>query len=142
MEHDLKLTHRSFVYPWQCDNMGHMNTLFYAAAYDAAAMALLVDIESMDSLAARGLGWADVRQTIEYRHEVRSGQALTVETGIVRIGTKSFTALHVMSNDSKVRVSVCETVCAQFDLERRQAAPIDPSVRKTLELFPKADSET
>lgn len=141
MENDLKLTHRSFVYPWQCDNMGHMNTLFYAAAYDAAAMALLVDIEQLDTLSARGLGWADVRQTIEYWKEVHSGEALTVETGIVRIGTKSFTALHVMTNNAKDRVSVCETVCAQFDLERRQAVPIDSSVRDVLERLPKTESE-
>lgn len=33
-------THRSVVYPWHCDHMGHMNVMWYAGKFDEATWAL------------------------------------------------------------------------------------------------------
>ena len=33
---DLFLTHRGVVYPWQCDQMGHMNVMWYVGKFDEA----------------------------------------------------------------------------------------------------------
>ena len=37
-------TWRSVAYPWNCDSLGHMNTQFYAAAYDGASVHFLMRI--------------------------------------------------------------------------------------------------
>ena len=33
---DLMLTYRGAVYPWHCDQMGHMNVMWYVGKFDEA----------------------------------------------------------------------------------------------------------
>ena len=79
-------TYRNVVYPWQCDHMGHMNAQFYAAVFDAACFGILNHVARMPDLSEKGLGWADIRQVIEYRHEIRSGTMMLVRSWVVEVG--------------------------------------------------------
>src|SRR5688572_7973859 len=87
-------TYRNVVYPWQCDHMGHMNTQFYAAAFDAAGFGVLNHLAKLPDLNAEGFGWADIRQVIEYRREARSGTMIVVRSQLMEIGRSSITVLH------------------------------------------------
>ncbi len=82
-------TYRGVAYPWHCDSMGHMNTQFYSALYDGASFHFLSLLAPYNELQKAGMGWADVRQLIEYKHEVPAGALLLVRTTLKRIGNKS-----------------------------------------------------
>ena len=93
-------TWRSVAYPWNCDSLGHMNTQFYAAAYDGASVHFLMRIAPPGELFKRRISFADVRQLIEYKHEVLAGTPLVVRSTLTRLGNKSVEFLHecVMRN--------------------------------------------
>jgi acyl-CoA thioester hydrolase len=123
-------TYRGVAYPWLCDSMGHMNTQFYAMLFDGAGFHFLAMIAPYSELAPRRLGWADVRQTTEYKHEVRGGSLLVITTRLLKVGTSSVTYLHEMRNaESGVLHSTSELVTVLFDLDARKAAPLDAAAR-------------
>src|SRR5258705_12314109 len=81
--------YRGVAYPWHCDAMGHMNTQFYSALYDGPGFHFLAMLGPNAELAPAGLGWADVRQLIEYKHEGAAGALPVVRTTLIRLGNKS-----------------------------------------------------
>jgi acyl-CoA thioesterase FadM len=84
-----------------------------------------------EEMATRKLGWADVRQVIEYHKEVRSGILLVIRSGVVRIGNKSVEHRHEMRGAfDDVLHSTLEGVTAFFDLEKRAAAPLEDWIRE------------
>ena len=128
------VTHLGVVYPWLCDSMGHMNTQHYAAMYDAATFHFINALAPQQALADSGRGWADIKQTIEYKHEARSGGLVTIVTSLLRVGGKSVTFLHEMRNsDSQEIHSTCENVTVLFDLKARKAIPLDDAIRAAAE---------
>ncbi|HVZ01655.1 MAG TPA: thioesterase family protein [Dongiaceae bacterium] len=123
-------TYRGVAYPWNCDSMGHMNTQFYAALYDGASFHFLSMLAPYGTLKESGLGWADVRQTIEYKHEVRAGSLLVVKTALQRLGNKSVEYRHeILNAESGELHSTSEQVTVLFDLDRRVAAPLTDAIR-------------
>lgn len=124
-------TYRGVAYPWNCDSMGHMNTQFYAALYDGASFHFLSMLAPYKELKARGLGWADVRQTIEYKHEVRAGALLVVRTMLRRLGNKSVEYRHEIHNaETDDLHSSSDQVTVLFDLNARAAAPLTEEIRR------------
>ena len=124
-------TYRSVAYPWNCDTMGHMNTQFYAAIYDGASFHFLSMLAPYNELKKVGMGWADVRQTIEYKHEVPSGSLLVVRSTLKRLGNKSVEYLHELINvETGDLHSTSEQVTVLFDLNKRLSAPLDEAIRR------------
>jgi acyl-CoA thioester hydrolase len=124
-------TYRSVAYPWNCDSMGHMNTQFYAAIYDGASFHFLSMLAPYNELKKVGLGWADVRQTIEYKHEVPSGSLLVVRSTLKRLGNKSVEYLHELCNvETGDLHSTSEQITVLFDLNKRASAPLDEAIRR------------
>jgi acyl-CoA thioester hydrolase len=124
-------SYRGVAYPWHCDSMGHMNTQFYAAMYDSATFHFLSRLAHYNELEQRKLGWADVRQLIEYKHEVRSGALIVVRTVLKRIGNNSVECLHEMRNaETDMPHSTSENTVVLFDLARRAAVPLDDEIRR------------
>jgi len=124
-------TYRGVAYPWNCDSMGHMNTQFYAALYDGGSFHFLSMLAPYQALKEFDLGWADVRQLIEYKHEVRAGSLLVVKTGLRRLGNKSVEYRHEIVNaETGVLHSTSDQVTVLFDLNRRAAAPLTDEIRR------------
>jgi acyl-CoA thioester hydrolase len=124
-------TYRGVAYPWNCDSMGHMNTQFYAALYDGASFHFLSMLAPYSELKKSGLGWADVRQLIEYKREIPSGSLLVVRTTLRRLGNKSVEYLHELRNaETDLLHSTSEQVTVLFDLNKRAAAPLDEAIRQ------------
>ena len=124
-------TYRGVAYPWNCDSMGHMNTQFYAALYDGASFHFLSLLAPYNELKKTGMGWADVRQLIEYKLEVPSGSLLVVRTTLKRLGNKSVEYRHELRNTETDQLhSTCEQVTVLFDLIKRAAAPLDEAIRQ------------
>jgi len=123
-------TYRGVAYPWFCDSMGHLNTQFYAAMFDTASVQFLSVLAPYAELRPKGIGWADVRQLIEYKREVRHGAVLVARTTLKRIGTKSVEFVHALSNvETGVLHATSENICVLFDLEKRVGLPLDDAIR-------------
>lgn len=111
--------------------MGHMNTQFYAALYDGASFHFLSMLAPYNELKEGGLGWADVRQTIEYKHEVRAGSLLVVRTALRRLGNKSVEYRHEIHNAETGDLhSTSDQITVLFDLNARAAAPLTEEIRR------------
>ena len=123
-------TFRGVAYPWFCDSMGHMNTQFYASMYDSASFHFLSRLAPYSELEPKRKGWADVRQVIEYKHEVRAGTLLLMRSRLTRLGSKSVTYLHELKNAETDELhGTSEQVTVLFDLALRKAIPLDERVR-------------
>jgi acyl-CoA thioester hydrolase len=133
-------TYRGVAYPWHCDSMGHMNTQFYSALYDGASFHFLSRLAPYSELEPLGLGWADVKQVIEYKHEIRSGSLLIVHTSMTRTGNKSVEYRHHLSNvETNELHSTSDQVTVLFDLKERRAALLSELIRqRTVELVSKS----
>ena len=124
-------TWRGMAHPWNCDSMGHMNTRFYAAIYDDASFHFLARLAPSRAQKESGLGWADVRQLIEYKQEVASGALLLVRTMLRRLGRTSVEYRHELRDAETDRLhSSSDQVTVLFDLAARAAAPLDEAMRQ------------
>ena len=122
-------TFRGVVFPWFCDNMGHMATQHYMGLYDHA---LLQVMGKMGPLVGQEgdtrLGWADISHDIRYLHELFAGDLVAVRSVFLRFGRSSVTYRNFMIRCSDGLVcSTLEAVTVRLDLTRRKAYPIDDS---------------
>ena len=128
-------TFRGVAQPWLCDIMGHLNVRNYVGHFDDAGWHFLAALGLRpDVTNASGHGWADVRATIEYKHEVRLGELFRIKTGLVRLGTTSLTLSHVMSDPAeRVLHATMEVVTVYFDLKARKAVPLPDHLRSVVD---------
>ena len=123
-------TYRNAIYPWQCDSMGHMNTQFYCGIFDAASFHMLSRLGPYAELEPLGQGWADVKQTIEYKHEMRAGALVHVKSVLLKAGNKSVEFRHSMLNsETGVLHATSENITVLFDLKARKALPLSDAIR-------------
>lgn len=124
-------TYRSAVYPWQCDSMGHMNTQFYTAIWDASSFQMLSKLSRFDEMQAMKRGWADIKSTTEYRHEVRSGALVHVRSSLTKVGNKAIEYHHTLLNSETDELhATCDIVTVLFDMVARKAVPLDDRIRE------------
>lgn len=123
-------TYRGVAYPWHCDAMSHMNTQFYSALFDGATLHALASLANSNELAKNGFGWADVKQLIEYKHEVASGTLLVVTTSFLRLGNTSVSYRHSLKGLETGHLhATSEQTTVLFDLKQRKAAPLSQTMR-------------
>jgi acyl-CoA thioester hydrolase len=130
-------TFRGVVYPWFCDFMGHMNTQFYCQLFDGATLHFLAEIAKRSDLDAIKCGWVDLRQVIEYKHEVRSGELLVIRTQATKVGNSSLGFIHELRDtDSGTLRATSEHVVALFSLTERKSTPLhDEARRRAMDLL-------
>ncbi len=127
-------TYRGVAYPWHCDSMGHMNTQFYSALFDGATLHALSAVATSAELARASLGWADVRQLIEYKQEVAAGTLLRVTTEFTRCGTSSITYRHsLLGTETDALHATSEQTTVLFNLSQRKSQPLTPAMRQRIE---------
>lgn len=127
-------TYIGVAHPWMCDVMGHVNVRHYAAMFDDASFHLLGHIAGIEGLKDTSRGWADVRSEVEYKHETKAGELLTIHSRVVKTGRTSITFEQVMSGtlDGVVH-AVNKTVSVRFDLTARAAVELDEAMRARAE---------
>ncbi|MEZ5924115.1 MAG: acyl-CoA thioesterase [Hyphomicrobiaceae bacterium] len=124
-------TYRNTIYPWQCDNMGHMNTQFYCGIFDAASFHLLSRLAHFSEIQARDQGWADVKITIEYKLETHSGALVYVKSRLTRLGSKAIEYHHELYNtETGALHATADVVTVLFDQVARKALPLDETMRE------------
>lgn len=124
-------TFRGVVYPWFCDFMGHMNTQFYCQLFDGATLHFLDEIARRSELQAIDCGWVDLRQLIEYKNEVRSGELLLIRSQLTKVGNSSLGFLHEMRDtESETVRATSEHVVALFSLAKRKSTQLTDAARQ------------
>ncbi len=124
-------TLRTYVQPWHCDEMGHMNVRHYLGMFDDACFVMLAMIGHVTD---ENHGWADVQHTIRYLRETPRGAAIRVVSKLQKLGTKSMTTFHRMENlVTGETLAEAETASVYFDLKARKAVALPDHFRTALE---------
>ena len=127
-------TYRGVVYPWQCDHQGHLNSMHYVGMFDAA---FWHQISAMGFTRAyldeRNRGFADVKDTLNYKAEVKVGGLVVIDSSLLRIGGKSLTAIHTMRDaETGELAATSEKVTVYFDLEARRSVSLPADLREAM----------
>lgn len=122
---------KSIVDPSDCDFLGHMNVSEYFAACSDSVFALQAELglTSEDMRSGRKLSFAVVHAESNFLAELSAGEAIQMESEILKVGTKSMTFSHKL-----VRVMDGETTfstvfkCVLLNLQTRRAEAIPQDV--------------
>jgi acyl-CoA thioester hydrolase len=131
------LTYRGSVYPWHCDQMGHMNVMWYVGKFDEATWNLFNAIGLTRAyLADTNRGMAAVDQHIAYERELVAGSVVSVHSRVLEVREKLLVFEHTMTNDETGIVSARTTLKAvHMDLALRKSCAFDSGLAGAMRGF-------
>jgi len=118
-------TYRGAVYPWHCDQMGHMNVMWYVGKFDEATWNLFAAIGvTMAYLRENQRGMAAVQQDITYKRELLSGDTVTVRSMLLEVREKSAKFVHEMRHAVTGEIAaICVLTGVSIDTRTRKSCP-------------------
>ncbi|HEX8818163.1 MAG TPA: thioesterase family protein, partial [Terriglobales bacterium] len=128
-----QVSYRGVTYPWQCDQIGHMNITFYVAKFDEANWNTFCSIGITPSYLRKGkFGVAGVQQNITYKRELMAGDVIEIRTRILEIREKVIRFLHEMFNvETGELAALCEITAVHLDRKTRKSCPFPEAIRKS-----------
>ena len=116
-------TYRGAVYPWHCDQMGHMNVMWYVGKFDEATWNLFALAGVTAALLKESKrGMAAVQQNITYRRELRAGDLVAIRSGVLEIRDKVVKFVHEMRDALSGEVAaVCVITGVHMDGASRRS---------------------
>lgn len=125
------ITYKGVVYPWQCDQMGHMNVMWYTGKFDEATWNLLAELGITRSyLTDQQRGMAAVQQNTSYRQELLAGDVVEVRSQVLEVRDKVIRFQHEMRNlETGKIVAVTELTGVHMDTHKRKACSIPEPIR-------------
>lgn len=125
-----EITYRGTVYPWHCDQVGHMNVMWYVGKFDEATWNLFHRAGLTPSwLRANHRGMAAVDQHIEYRRELHAGDVVTIRSQVLEIEGRKMRFRHEMTNDETGEVAAVTTLLGvHMDTQARRACAFPPEI--------------
>ena len=123
-------TYRGAVMQWHCDQMGHMNVMWYVGKFDEATWNLFAMLGvSADYLRKEGKAMAAVDQRIQYRRELLAGDTLVIASGVLEIKPKVITFVHEMRHATTGEIAAtCRLVGVHMGLTTRKSEPFPPRI--------------
>lgn len=121
-------TYQGAVYPWHCDQMGHMNVMWYVGKFDEATWNLFALMGfTTRAMKESGSGMAAVEQRIQYRRELLPGDTLTIASGVLEVREKAVVFFHEMRNNQTGEISAtCRLTGVHMDSVARRARAFPP----------------
>jgi acyl-CoA thioester hydrolase len=128
----LTITYRGTVYPWQCDDTGHMNVMWYVGKFDEASCQVLAKLGFTRSRFAKdGIGMVAVEQHIDYKGELHAGDLVTIRSAVLELKEKSIRLTHEMRNDETGELAATTVIVAvHIDASLRKARPLPSDIRE------------
>ncbi len=125
------LTYRGTVYPWHCDQMGHMNVMWYVGKFDEATWHLFAQAGLTPSyLRTSGRGMAAVQQNIGYKRELLAGDIVEIRSRILELREKVIRFEHVMTNVESGEVAAsCEITGVHLDRAARKSIAFEQAIQ-------------
>ena len=126
------LTYKGTVYPWHCDEMGHMNVMWYVGKFDEGTRHLFHALGlTPQFLRANNRGMAAVEQKIEYKRELLAGDIVAVYSVLNEIKDKVIRFTHEMRKADTDEVAAITTLTAvHLDTVARRACAFPENVRQ------------
>ena len=126
------LTYKGAVLPWHCDEMGHMNVMWYVGKFDEATRHLFSELGLTPSfLRENDRGMAAVEQTIQYKRELLAGDIVTVHSALLEIKERVVRFTHEMRKADTDEVAATTTLTAvHLDKIARRACAFPAEVRE------------
>jgi acyl-CoA thioester hydrolase len=126
------LTYKGTVYPWHCDEMGHMNVMWYVGKFDEGTRHFFHALGlTPEFLRANNRGMAAVEQAIQYKRELLAGDIVTVHSVLLEIKEKVVRFHHEMRKADTDEVAATTTLTAvHLDTAVRRAYAFPASVRE------------
>ena len=123
-------TYRGVVYPWQIDQVGHMNVQFYTARFDEATWHFFAAIGITSAyLKLNGRGMAAVDQHTRYRKELHAGALIRITSELLEIKSKTVRFRHRMYDaESGEEVAVTDLVGVHMDTATRRSVPFPQEI--------------
>lgn len=124
------VTYRGAVYPWHCDQVGHMNVMWYVGKFDEATWNLFLRAGITPGyLRANQRGMAAVDQHIEYRRELYAGDVVAIRSEVLDIEGRKIRFRHVMVNEETGEIAAVTTLLGvHMDTAARKACPFPAEV--------------
>jgi acyl-CoA thioester hydrolase len=118
-------TYQGSVYPWHCDQMGHMNVMWYVGKFDEATWNLFARMGmTTQYMKDSNTGMAAVDQRIQYRKELVAGATVSIGSGVLEFRDKAVLFFHEMRNNQTGEVSAtCRIMAVHMDAVARRAKP-------------------
>ena len=128
-------TYRGIVSAWECDHFGHMNVQFYMARIAAATASLLGAIAlPRERMRAKNLGFAAVRQEIDYRREALAGVALFMLSAMVSAAGRKLILRHALFDAATGELATAvRGVGLLIDLKARKSVSVPADVATAAE---------
>ena len=127
------VTYKSIIDPSDCDVLGHMNVSQYFKACGNAGFAIQSEmgLTSSDMRSGRKLSFVVVHADSNFYSELMVGDAIRMETGVVKMGTKSAEFRHRLyrEEDNKFAFESLFKVVL-MDLKKRRAIEIPDELRE------------
>lgn len=138
-----KVFNRAVVFPWHCDQYGHMNVRWYSHFFDDGSF-LSWSCFGLDarSLHESGTHTAVVRSTIEFKRELLAGTPVTILGQFSAVGRSSVTMTQRMVDavSEDIIHATHESVLVFCDDDTRSSVPVPPAFREMLVAAGAADS--
>jgi acyl-CoA thioester hydrolase len=127
---DSAITYRGVVYPWHCDQVGHMNVMWYVGKFDEATWNLFLQAGITPGyLRANHRGMAAVDQHIEYRRELKAGDVVAIRSEILEIEGRKIRFRHEMRNEETGELAAVTTLLGvHMDTQTRKACAFPTEV--------------
>jgi len=132
MDADDEVTYRGVVYPWHCDQVGHMNVMWYVGKFDEGTRHFFHALGLTPMfLRANDRGMAAVEQVIEYKRELLAGDIVAIYSVLHEMKDKVIRFAHEMRKADTDEVAAITTLTAvHLDKAARRACSFPESVRK------------
>ena len=123
-------TYRGAVYPWHCDQMGHMNVMWYVGKFDEATWNLFATLGvTTRFLKENHRGMAAVQQNITYRRELLAGDTVIVRSTFLEVREKLAKFVHEMRNAVTDEISaVCVLTGVHINSQTRKSCPFPAEI--------------
>lgn len=127
---EMFLTHRGVIYPWQCDQMGHLNVMWYVGKFDEATWQMFAAMGATPGyMRENQRGMAAVRQNNTYRRELKAGDVISIRTGVLEIYERRIQFYHEMINDETGEIVATSLITGvHMDTQARKACPFPPEI--------------
>ena len=120
---EMPVTCRGVIYPWHCDQMGHMNVMWYSGKFDEATWNLFNLIGLTPSyMRENNRGMVAAEQHLTYKRELLSGDLIYIRSGILEVKEKSMKIYHEMFNGETNELAAASMLVGiHFDTILRKA---------------------
>ena len=123
-------TYRGAVYPWHCDQMGHMNVMWNVGKFDEATWNLFASIGVTTAwMRENRRGMAAVQQDITYKRELLAGDTVAVRSTLLEVREKSTKFVHEMRHAQSGEIAaICVLTGVSIDAQTRKSCPFPAEI--------------